>query len=156
MIEIRKAATGQDFAFCIQIRTLVFVVGQNVPRDRDIDRFEPDALNYLALSNGAPVGTARWRRETGAAAKIERLAVLEQARGAGIGAGLMRFILAELAATPGLDQAVISAQDHAIPFYQGLGFDVVGEGYEDSGIPHHKMVKNLGAPAPQGAGLPRI
>ena len=33
----------------------------------------------------------------------------------------------------------LGSQDQAIPFYERLGFNIVGEGFVDAGIPHHWM-----------------
>ncbi|HNP80424.1 MAG TPA: GNAT family N-acetyltransferase [Nitrospira sp.] len=37
----------------------------------------------------------------------------------------------------------LSAQTHALGFYEKAGFHVVGEPFMDAGIPHRKMVKEL-------------
>ena len=37
----------------------------------------------------------------------------------------------------------LEAQDYAIPFYEKLGFTVVGEGFLDANIPHHAMEKTV-------------
>lgn len=33
----------------------------------------------------------------------------------------------------------MSAQDHTISLYEKIGYRVVGEGYLEANIPHHKM-----------------
>jgi predicted GNAT family N-acyltransferase len=37
----------------------------------------------------------------------------------------------------------LNAQTQAIPFYAGLGYEVVSEEFLDAGIPHKTMVKHL-------------
>jgi predicted GNAT family N-acyltransferase len=141
--KIIKASSFQDYARCVQLRTRVFVIGQNVPPDREVDQYEDDCSHYLAALNGVPVGTVRWRRYGQGGAKIERLAVLEEARGMKIGAQLMAYALGDIATVSDIEHVKLGSQDHAVPFYTALGFQIDGDGFEDAGIPHHNMVKRV-------------
>ena len=40
-------------------------------------------------------------------------------------------------------EIVLHAQDHALGFYERCGYEVEGDGFEEAGIPHHKMRKPL-------------
>ena len=141
-IVIRKVETKKDHAHSVQVRTLVFVVGQNVPAAREIDEDEDLSHYYIAMMGDGAVGTVRWRRD-GDLAKIERLAVLDSVRGKGIGKKLMNYILEDIKKS-GVEKIKLGSQDHAIPFYESLGFSVFGEGYMDGGtIPHHDMILKL-------------
>ena len=51
--------------------------------------------------------------------------------------------LLDLAVRQGLARVTLSAQTHAIGFYEQAGFRIVGEPFMDAGIPHRKMVKDL-------------
>ena len=42
-----------------------------------------------------------------------------------------------------LDRGHSSAQDTAQAFYKKLGYEVVGEGFLDAEMPHHRMDKKL-------------
>jgi predicted GNAT family N-acyltransferase len=53
--------------------------------------------------------------------------------------------LVALARAQGLPEVSLSAQTHAIPFYEQAGFRVCSEIYEDAGIPHRDMVLALSA-----------
>ena len=39
--------------------------------------------------------------------------------------------------------AIVHAQEYVAPLYQQLGFEVVGERFNEAGIAHVKMVKQL-------------
>jgi predicted GNAT family N-acyltransferase len=145
-IEIVEANTRLRYAQCVQIRTRVFVFGQHVPAEREIDPYEDACVHYVALAGGVPVATVRWRTYAPDTAKIERLAVLEEARGEGIGSRLMTFILKEIASRPEFTFVKLASQDHAIPFYLPMGFEVIGDAFEDGGLPHHNMILNLRNP----------
>jgi predicted GNAT family N-acyltransferase len=139
MIEVRQATTKVDFARCIQIRTRVFVGGQNVAPTLEVDRHEDESKHFLALVDGVSAGAGRWRRyEDGA--KLERIAVLEEFRGRKIGAAVTRAMIEHIVLAGGAAWIKLGAQDHAIAFYEKLGFVIEGHGYEDAGIPHHDMV----------------
>jgi predicted GNAT family N-acyltransferase len=145
-ITITEATNLFDFARCIQIRTRIFVIGQQVPWDREVDCYENECRHYLASCEGIALGTVRWRRYGEETAKIERLAVLEEARGLRVGTRLMEHIVSEISSFTDIQLVKLGSQDHAIPFYAALGFKVDGDGFDDAGIPHHNMIKRLRHP----------
>lgn len=129
-------ARTEDIATCLTIRRVVFIEGQNVPEAEEVDGDDSKCRHYLAHREGRPVATARVK-PLGAQAKIQRVAVLEDQRGTGLGAELMRFILDDVQGE--FDEAILGSQTHAIGFYEGLGFSVFGPEYDDAGIPHRDM-----------------
>ena len=87
--------------------------------------------------------TAYWRRlEDGRVAKIERVAVLDRARGSGIGLALVRAAL-DLAVAQAAGEARLHAQTYATRFYQKLGFAVTGPPFDEDGLPHVAMSRPL-------------
>jgi len=44
-------------------------------------------------------------------------------------------------AGPNFKTLRIEAQDYTIPFYEKMGFTVVGDGFLEANIPHHAMEK---------------
>ncbi|NBD16943.1 MAG: GNAT family N-acetyltransferase [Cyanobacteria bacterium] len=131
-----------DFARCIMIRTRVFVIEQNICAEIETDKWENSSTHYLATDGEKALATARWRLIDNQAAKIERVAVLKEARGQGVGTALMRYLLQEIHSQPNIQTIKLGSQNSAIPFYEKLGFQVIGKEYLDAGIPHHLMVKN--------------
>jgi predicted GNAT family N-acyltransferase len=131
-----------DFARCIMIRTRVFVIEQNISAEIETDEWENGSTHYLATEEEKALATARWRLIDDQTAKIERVAVLKEARGQGVGTELMRYILQEIHSHRKIQTIKLGSQNSAIPFYEKLGFQVIGEEYLDAGIPHHLMFKN--------------
>jgi ElaA protein len=125
-----------DIAACLAIRRVVFIEGQNVPEDLEVDGDDPDCLHWLMHKDGAAIATARVTN-LGDTAKIQRVAVLPEHRGTGAGADLMRAILADIKGQ--FKQAKLGSQTQAIGFYERLGFEVYGPEYDDAGIPHRDM-----------------
>lgn len=75
---------------------------------------------------------------------IGRVAVARSARGRGVGTVIMRELEAAALARHGAGGEVrveLSAQDHALGFYERLGYEPWGEGYLDEGIWHHDAFK---------------
>lgn len=139
MIEI---ATSRDITTCRLLRRRVFIEEQGVSEADELDDLDDEAIHLLAHLGGRAVGSARLllRGETG---KIGRVCVLAEARGRGLGAALIRAALAELRGHPGLTQAKLGAQTHALGFYERLGFVAIGPVYDDAGIPHRDMISPL-------------
>ena len=135
---VREAVDAAERATCLAIRTAVFVHEQGVPLDEEIDEHEATATHLLAFVDGRPVGTLRWRVVPSATAKIERVAVLCEARGLGIGRLLMGEVLRQIAAT-GIGSAVLNAQTGASTFYLRLGFQLDDEPFDEAGIEHVRM-----------------
>ena len=130
-----------DIDACRALRRTVFIEEQGIAEADEIDDLDGEAVHLLALQDGQPVGTARLLRK-GDSGKIGRVCVLADARGRGIGAALIRAAV-ETFRGLGLRQAKLGAQAHALGFYAALGFEAVGEVYEDAGIAHRDMILML-------------
>lgn len=123
-----------------QIRRQVFVVEQKVPASEEYDEFEKESRHFLAKIDGKPVGTARWRF-TKNGVKMERFAVLEEARGKGVGQALVAAVLEDLKSTPEAagKTKYLHAQLTAMPLYSKFGFEKKGDLFEECNIQHYKM-----------------
>ncbi|MDO5647612.1 GNAT family N-acetyltransferase [Paracoccus sp. (in: a-proteobacteria)] len=130
-----------DLATCHALRRAVFINEQNVPEAEEMDDLDDQAIHLLAWQDGQAVGTARLLFD-GDLGKIGRVCVLASARGTGLGAALIRASMEVLRAR-GMTRAKLGAQTHAIGFYQGLGFAAYGPVYDDAGIPHRDMIRDL-------------
>ena len=124
------------------LRETVFVHEQGVSMELEWDGLDPLCAHVLAWNDrGQAIGTARMQPN----GTIGRMAVLKAWRGRGVGRALLHTLL-DLAAQQGLSQVTLSAQIHALGFYERAEFHAVGEPFMDAGIPHLKMVKNLLTP----------
>jgi predicted GNAT family N-acyltransferase len=125
------------------IRREVFQREQGVSEELEFDGLDDSAEHLLAYRDGNPVGTARIRRLNDKIVKIERLAVLSSVRGLGIGWQLMEEAIAVARGYADAEEIVINAQEYVTRLYEKLGFEVVGDRFEEAGIPHVKMKKIL-------------
>ena len=121
------------------VRHAVFVEEQKVPAEIELDEFDPVSLHALAFDRaGRLLGTGRLLPD----GHIGRMAVLRQARGLGVGGALLTALM-QAARARGDREVALSAQTHAIPFYERFGFVADGEEYDDAGIPHRRMRRAL-------------
>lgn len=146
-MEVRRvdgaAAGGGDVLdHALAVRRRVFVEEQDVPLDRELDGREAESVHFVAYADGDPVGAARLRPYDGSTGKVERVAVLEPERGAGVGRALMDAVEAA-ARDAGYAELVLHAQVPVVGFYERLSYEVTGEEFEDAGIPHREMRKRL-------------
>ena len=140
-LQIETVKYQDKIAAIKHIRTQVFQKEQKVSPELEFDGLDADAIQFLAYLNGKAVATARIREIDADTVKIERLAVLPEYRKQGIGKQLMKSALS----VSRLDksQVIVHAQEYIASLYQQLGFEVVGERFNEAGIAHVKMVKQL-------------
>ena len=137
-----KIETTTDLAACHALRRAVFIEEQGVPEAEELDDQDDRAIHLLAWQDGRAVGSARILLD-GDTGKIGRVCVLPEARGRGLGAALIRAALDVLRVQPGIGRAKLGSQTHAIGFYEKLGFAAFGPVYDDAGIPHRDMIRDL-------------
>jgi len=138
-MNIRRADTRFDFAACVYLRTIVFFGEQNVPFHEEINQQEDEAVYFICWLNNLPVATARYRILDDNTGKIERVCVHPDHRGKRYGREIMVFLIDDLGQNQNIERIKLSSQDQAIPFYESLGFQTIGDGYMEAGIPHHMM-----------------
>jgi predicted GNAT family N-acyltransferase len=141
-INIKTLVYPEAFDEIQAIRRSVFQEEQGVAPALEFDGLDEIATHLLAYLDERPVGTARIRYLDQQTAKIERLAVLSTSRGLGIGKKLMVKAL-EVAQENNTQDVVVNAQEYVKALYQQLGFEQVGERFEEAGIVHIKMIKRL-------------
>ena len=128
----------EDIAACRALRREVFIEEQGVSEADEVDTLDPEALHLLATRSGVALGTARLLVR-GDTLKIGRVCVLQAYRGEGVGAELMRAALDVGRSREGLTRAFLGAQTTALSFYLRLGFQPIGEVYEEAGLLHQDM-----------------
>ena len=74
--------------------------------------------------------------------RLRQMAVLNNLQGKGIGRALMQFA-ENIARDLGYKKLMMHARATAVGFYEKLGYNVVGESFEEVTLPHHVMEKLL-------------
>ena len=142
---VRLIEEPWDMTSALQVREVVFIQGQGVPRELEVDGLDPQCTHFLAEvlqdERWVPVGTARLH-QVGEAAKAERVAVLDAWRGYGLGAALMEALEAA-ARERGFAEVILNAQVQVVPFYEHLGYEAEGPEFDEAGILHRAMRRRL-------------
>lgn len=74
--------------------------------------------------------------------KIRQMAVAASLRGQGLGRRVVERVTA-VALSAGVQRLVLHAREPAMPFYERLGFQAEGERFQEVGLPHFLMKKEL-------------
>lgn len=130
-----------------EVRTAVFVIEQNIPAAEEWDEWDAHSLHAVARDEaGGAIGTGRllppaFDTQPGTG-HIGRMAVLREARGAGVGGAILRALM-RAAPDYGFAQIVLHAQSHVADFYARHGFVAEGAEFLEVGIPHVLMRARL-------------
>lgn len=117
------------------VREQVFILEQQVPVAMEWDGLDAAAQHLLALDvSEQAIGCARVLVDS----SIGRMAVLQPWRGQGVGHALLNKAI-ELCQLQNTQAVTLSAQMHAISFYERSGFEVCSEPYLDANILHVDM-----------------
>ena len=122
-----------------RIRREVFIEEQEVPEALELDGLDNDATHWLVFSDDEnPIATARLLGD----GRIGRMAVQTPFRNKGVGSAMLRKIIKH-AVAQNMGELMLSAQQHAIEFYESFGFKPVGDAHEEASIAHQMMQLSL-------------
>tara|TARA_B100001029_G_scaffold179871_1_gene191886 strand:+ start:9099 stop:9554 length:456 start_codon:yes stop_codon:yes gene_type:complete len=136
-----------DLNKSFELRKEIFIIEQGCPIDEEFDEFDDlnrigkDSFHFNVYKEGICVSTARAVIDINSA-KIQRVCVLKDYRGAGIGLFIM-LKLHKYLLKKNIIKVTLSSQDHAIGFYKKLGYIEIGDPYLEAGIIHKKMYINF-------------
>ncbi len=120
------------------VRTSVFIQEQFVTPEFEWDEIDAGAVHLLAIYESQSIACLRIIHYE----KIGRMAVIKHWRGLGLGAALLLKAI-RICKNHGSQSIFLSAQTHAINFYQKAGFKQIGDEYCDVDIPHVDMRLDL-------------
>lgn len=137
-VKIKKVENEEEFKKALKVRFRVFVDEQEVPRDLERDEKDEEAVHIIAQNESKTVGCGRivFSEDKG---KIGRVAVDKSWRKQGIGSCICRELMI-IAEERGYDKLILHAQVDSVEFYEKLGFEIVGDIFEEAGIDHKKMI----------------
>lgn len=136
--------TKSELYAILRLRVEVFVVEQDCPY-QELDNWDQVARHFfirnqsdaiIATLRVFPPGTRY------PCASIGRVVVKEINRNEGLGKVIMTEALNWLRKNYANISVQISAQTYVKKFYESFGFEQVGEGYLEDGIPHIGMILN--------------
>jgi len=138
-----KELTTDELYALLQLRSEVFVVEQDCVY-QDIDYKDQKALHVLGFKNNKLVAYTRLFKpgDYFNYASIGRVIVAQNEREHKYGYDIMNASINAIKEYYKETRIKISAQMYLKKFYNNLGFEEVGEGYLEDGIPHIGMIKN--------------
>jgi predicted GNAT family N-acyltransferase len=139
-LETRVATTAAELDAVMQVRTRVFRDEQHMVDDQVHDELERVSTHvYANLPEGVvAVGRLTPPRLGRRDAQIAWVATLPGYRLLGAGSSVMSKLL-ETADHAGYAVVTLSAQGHAVPFYERFGFCARGATFTVRGIEHRMM-----------------
>lgn len=141
MLSVIRVSNAKEREAVLAIREEVFIGEQRVPREIELDEDDKEAIHVLAIEHEEAVGCGRVVFKDGYA-KLGRIAVKKDKRGQGIGNQICRELI-QLAREHNVERLVLHAQVSAVSFYESLGFSVTSDVFEEAGIEHVCMEREL-------------
>ena len=145
MLKIKKAENRETLDACLCVRNAVFTVEKNISKEIEVD--ENDTLtgrcdHFLLKYDGKPAGALRCMRIGNGTVKLQRFCILKEFRNQGLGRKITEFVEGYYR-NNSFARVELDAKYEAFEFYEKCGYRKVSELFEEAGIPHVKMVKEL-------------
>ncbi|MDG5789520.1 GNAT family N-acetyltransferase [Evansella sp. AB-P1] len=141
-MEVKVVTTEEELRDAHAVRRVVFIEEQQVPEEIELDEHEGEATHFVVYDEDQlPIGAGRLRLFDDYG-KAERVCVLKEHRGLGVGERLMEAIEGKTK-DAGLGLVKLNAQTHAEAFYKRIGYETVSDVFYDAGIAHVAMRKEV-------------
>lgn len=104
--------------------------------------FEDESLHLVALEGESVVGCVLFHPDNPREGRLFQMAVEARLRGQGVGRELVGRLEAELVAR-GFERVYLHARDHAVAFYERIGYVPFGEPFTEVGVRHLSMERRI-------------
>lgn len=153
-VALRWVRDARDLRAAFDLRFRVFCDEQGVPREIEMDAADDVARHAVAVApDGSVVGTMRLIAK-GGTVKVGRVAVDRAWRGRGIALRLLDRAM-DYAVGLRAEELRLAAQVAAVDLYRKAGYRRVGRPFEEAGIEHVWMVREVVPPRRRTAAHPR-
>ena len=143
MVQLHLGSWHDLHKLASPLRTEVFVDEQKVPAEMEWDEDDKTALHCVAVNRmGMPLATGRLLQHAPGVGRIGRMAVKKQMRGSDLGRRVLHALM-DAARARGETRVLLHAQCSAEGFYRRSGFAPHGAVFEEAGIAHIEMVRDL-------------
>lgn len=139
-MEIRMAwgKLNPVYKDALQMRKDVFIEEQGIDPKIELDGTDEDKMHYVGYVDDEPVTTARIDMLAGNRVKIQRVATVADQRQHGYAAELIKQIIKDVKKSD-VAHVELDAQLTAMAFYKELGFEPIGDAFEEAGIQHQTV-----------------
>jgi ribosomal protein S18 acetylase RimI-like enzyme len=138
LIEVGSAAHAHELA--LRYRVLRAPLG--MAEGSEWYEHEAACVHLVALEGERVVGCVLFHPRDAEGGRLLQMAVDPERQGGGLGRRLVRGLEGELAAR-GFSEIFLHARDHAVGFYERLGYRCEGAPYTEVGIPHRTMRRRI-------------
>ena len=127
-----------------ELRNRILLRPIGIP-DYGWEQNDTHSWHFVAVENDKVVGCVVLVRLDEKASKTQliQMAVEKDFQGRGIGRMLVEHLV-EFASKQEVQEIQIHARDDVTAFYEQLGFEIVGEPFDEVGIKHRHMLMRLG------------
>ncbi|HLO97551.1 MAG TPA: GNAT family N-acetyltransferase [Fimbriimonas sp.] len=133
---------SEDYRRAVELRRIVLRFPLGMDYTEEQLQSENDSVHFLLEVDGEVLGSAMYTPYDETTIKVRQVAVHPDHRGKGLGAKLMLAVEWK-AASKGFTKSVLHARQVAVAFYERIGYECFDEPFEEVGIPHRKMRKDL-------------
>jgi len=143
VVDLKTGSWAELRPLASPLRTEVFVNEQEIPPELEWDELDATALHAVVVNKlGQAVATGRLLQPHPQVAQIGRMAVSKPLRGGHLGQMVIESLI-EVARKRGDKTVILHAQCSAEGFYRRLGFKAQGDIFDDAGIDHIEMTRQL-------------
>ncbi len=141
MTEFKWTYGDSDIAEVMKIRKEIFCIEQGIKEEYEYDEFDKVSHHLLMLEDSKAIGTGRFTLNE-KDIHFGRIAVLKDERKNGNGKKIVEEMIKKAKET-GKDKITITAQTHAVPFYEKIGFATCGLEYLEAEVKSVDMEYDL-------------
>jgi YbgC/YbaW family acyl-CoA thioester hydrolase len=143
VVDLKTGSWAELQSLASPLRTEVFVKEQEIPPELEWDELDATALHAVVVNKlGQAVATGRLLQPQPQVAQIGRMAVSKPLRGGHLGQKVVESLI-DVARKRGDKTVILHAQCSAEGFYRRLGFKAHGDIFDDAGIDHIEMTRQL-------------
>lgn len=142
-MEIRTPQTTAEWEAYYDLRYRV--LREPLGKDRGSERNEGDeaGIHFALYDNGTVKGIARLDKVSDTICQVRFVAVESNLQGAGLGKKIMEAV-EDRGIADGYQKLVLHARDYALPFYEKLGYTLIGPSYKLFDVlQHFEMEKHF-------------
>ena len=144
-MKIVPVKTNEELEYCLEVRRKVFIEEKGVPKEIEIDEFDKDVScceHFAVFENEKAVGAFRVRRLDKETVRLQRFCFLNECRGKGLGKRALDFI-DKYYKKEDIKRITADAKFEVSGFYEKCGYKVVSDVFDEAGIPHVKIEKEI-------------
>jgi predicted GNAT family N-acyltransferase len=134
--------SSPEYPAMLDLRDAVLRKPLGMELDRSSLSDEVNDFLVICMEEDKMLGCVILSLVSGNTLKLRQMAVAEDAQGKGIGSMIVEWA-EKLAFEKGYRTIEMHARKYAIPFYEKAGYSAYGEEFNEVGIPHIRMQKQL-------------